>query len=150
MRITIHVQGLSELQDKFANFKENVSDLIKQTMLESATENIVVVAKTLAPKKTGALQNSISVVDSGRVNEILIVADEFYAPFLEYGTRAHLIQARSSKALHWTKGGQDFFAKSVMHPGIPAGEFSFIGPAIEEGIDKLIQDLQARINELLR
>jgi HK97 gp10 family phage protein len=141
---------LSELQAKFANFKENVPDLIKQTMLESAMENIVVVAKTLAPKKTGALQNSISAVDSGNVNEILVEADEFYAPFLEYGTRAHLIQVRSARALHWTKGGQDFFAKSVMHPGIPAGKFAFIGPAIEQGIDKLIQDLQTKINEVLQ
>jgi Bacteriophage HK97-gp10, putative tail-component len=134
--ITIQIQGLSELQDRFANFREIVPDLIKETMLESATENIVVVAKTLAPKKTGTLQNSISAVDSGNVNEILIVADEFYAPFLEYGTRAHLIQAGTSKALHWTQGGQDFFAKSVMHPGIPAGKFSFISSQYNRGLTK--------------
>ena len=114
------------------------------------SENIVSRRKDSSSQENRCTSKQHRAVDSGNVNEILIVADEFYAPFLEYGTRAHLIQARSVKALHWTRGGQDFFAKSVMHLGVPAGKFSFIGPAIEQGIDKLIQDLQTKINEVLQ
>ncbi|MCL5068057.1 MAG: hypothetical protein M1368_06870, partial [Thaumarchaeota archaeon] len=72
-----------------------------------------------------------------------------YAPFLEFGTRPHTIEVKNARALHFQKGGQDVFAKSVQHPGIQAGKFSFIGPAIEEGIGKLVQDLLKMFEEKL-
>lgn len=40
-----------------------------------------------------------------------------YAPFIEFGTRPHVIQARRARALRFVAGGQVLFRKSVNHPG---------------------------------
>ncbi len=103
-------------------------------------KNVVVVAKALAPKRTGLLTASISAVPGEGPMEVDLIADKFYAPFLEYGTRPHVIQASNANALRFEIGNQVIFAKSVQHPGIPEGKFSFMGPAITEGLDQVIAE----------
>lgn len=39
------------------------------------------------------------------------------------GTAPHIIEASSARALHFTIGGADFFAKSVQHPGTAPNPF---------------------------
>lgn len=82
----------------------------------------LVVAKLVerCPVDTGFLRNSInfSVKD-----EKLVISMAEYGQHIEFGTRPHLIVAKDAKALHWKKGGKDFFAKSVMHPGTKPNPF---------------------------
>lgn len=132
---------------KCTAFKSDAPTLIQGTILDSVEKNVVPIAKALAPKKTGALVASISGIPSEAPN-VLLVADKFYAPFLEFGTRPYVIQARSAKALHWVSGGLDFFAKSVMSPGIPEGKFSFLGPALQEGVEKIVADIEEMMVEI--
>lgn len=51
---------------------------------------------------------------------------------IEYGTRPHLIEPVNAQALHFTKGGEDVFAKYVFHPGTVA-QPHFI-PALQKNI----------------
>lgn len=51
---------------------------------------------------------------------------------IEYGTRPHLIEPLQAQALHFTKGGQDVFAKYVFHPGTP--EQPHLIPALQKNI----------------
>lgn len=46
-----------------------------------------------------------------------------YAPFLEFGTKPHVIAARRAKALRFTVRGQTLFRKSVNHPGTKPYKF---------------------------
>lgn len=150
LQFSIQIEGLDTLSSKFQDFAEQAADMVTQTMLDSANENIIVVAKALVPKRTGALAGAIEALPGEEPMQILIAAEKFYAPFLEYGTSPHEIVAKSAKALHWVSGGANYFAKSVQHPGIPAGKFAFIGPAIEEGIAQLVKDVQNMIGEELQ
>ena len=51
---------------------------------------------------------------------------------IEYGTRPHLIEPLQAQVLHFTKGGQDVFAKYVFHPGTP--EQPHLIPALQKNI----------------
>ena len=118
-------------------------------MVESVTENIVTVAKSLAPKRTGALKQSIEAVAGDDPMSVLLIAGKPYARFLEYGTRPHTIEARNAKALAFRSGGQEVFAKRVQHPGIPEGKYSFLRPAVEIGREKVAGDIaQMIVDEL--
>lgn len=117
-------------------------------MLASAEEHTIPLAQALAPKKTGALADSISAEETEETG-IALVADVAYAGYLEYGTRAHDIYPRSAKVLHWNTGGEDMFAKVVHHPGIPAGKYSFLEPAVEETIDDVAEDVVEALAEII-
>ncbi len=112
MQISVTIQGLDELTARLQDFTSSADDMITRTMLESATENIVAVAKALAPVRTGALRDSIDALPGEEPAQILLVATKFYSVFLEYGTRF-----------------------------IPEWKFTFMRPAIQEGLDALIQSL---------
>ena len=148
--IQITVTGLAETIQSFRSFTSQADELFQEAMLESARENIVVVAKTLAPKKTGALQGSIEVTPADEPMSVLICADKPYARFLEYGTRPHEIVVKNARVLHFQVSGKNVFAKRVQNPGIPEGKFSFINPAIEMGKEQLLEDLAQMIEEQLR
>ena len=144
MRIEFEISGLEEMVQRCEAFQDDAAEQIQEAILDSIQENVIPLAKALAPKKTGALVASIDVIPSEPPN-ILLVAHKFYAPFLEFGTRPHNIEARNAKALHWQKGGQDFFAKKVHNPGIPPGKFSFLGPALQEGVEKIVNAIEERM-----
>lgn len=44
-----------------------------------------------------------------------------YAPYLEEGTRPHIIRPKRAKALRFKVGGRTVYAKIVHHPGTKAG-----------------------------
>lgn len=145
--INISAAGLSDLLDKFRSFTAEADQIIQNKMLESVSENIVVVAKSLAPKRTGALQQSIEAVAGDDPMSVLVVATKPYSVFMEFGEKPHTIQANNAKALAFKINGQTVFAKSVQHPGIPRGRYSFLRPAVEVGKDKVASDIASVIIE---
>ena len=148
--ILVKVAGVTELLEKFRSFTPSADQLIQETMLKSVTENIVTVAKSLSPKKTGALQQSIDAIAGVDPMSVLLIVGKPYARFLEYGTKPHSIEATNAKALAFKVGGKTVFAKRVQHPGIPEGKYSFLRPAIEEGKQKLLEDVAGMIIDQLR
>jgi hypothetical protein len=113
MQINFEVSGLDEIVQKCSSFNSNAPTLIQQRILESVQENVLPVAKALAPKKTGALVASIDAMPGPQAPNVLLVAEKFYAPFLEFGTRY-----------------------------IPEGKFTFLRPALQEGVQKIVSDIE--------
>ncbi len=143
--VNISINGLSELLDRFRSFTAQADQIVQDAMLESVSQNIVVVAKSLAPKRTGALQDSIEATAGEEPMSVFVVANKSYARFLEFGTRAHSIEAKNAKALAFKMNGRTVFAKRVFNPGIAEGKFSFIRPAIEIGKEKVADDIAKSI-----
>jgi len=69
--------------------------------------------------RTGVLRQSIIAVN----NRVAAMAR--YAPFVEFGTRPHIILPRRKKALRFIKDDKEIFAKRVRHPGSKAYPFLF-------------------------
>lgn len=148
MQIQFEASGLDEIVRKCTSFNSDAAALIQQTILDTVEANVIPIAKALAPKKTGALVASISALPLAPPN-VSLVADKSYAPFLEFGTRPHTITARAGGVLHWiSKEGKGMFAKSVHHPGIPEGKFSFLRPALQEGVEDLVSAIEEMMVEL--
>jgi hypothetical protein len=112
LQIQFEVSGLDEIIRATSEFNSNAPTLIQQRILEGLEEHVVPIAKALAPKKTGALAASIG-TQPGSPPVAYLVAEKFYAPFLEFGTRY-----------------------------IPEGKFSFLRPALQEGVEKIVGDIE--------
>jgi len=61
--------------------------------------------------RTGVLRESIVAVG----NKVFAYAK--YAPFVEFGTRPHVILPKRKKALRFFKDGKEVIVKKVNHPG---------------------------------
>jgi len=88
---------------------------------------VTVEAKEIVPVKTGKLRRSIH----GRVygNLARIGSSVHYAPFIEAGTKPHVIVPVNAKALHFFIDGKEIFAKRVQHPGF--APVPYLRPALE-------------------
>jgi len=84
-----------------------------QALVGTANDFVNELVRT-APVDTGNLRNTIKYEVHHDTVEISMPN---YAYHVEFGTRPHIIRAKNAKALHWKKGGHDFFAKVVHHPG---------------------------------
>lgn len=69
-------------------------------------------AKKSAPVDSGYYRNNIGFDGKNRV-----IANADYSAALEYGTKPHVIEPKTAKALHFKSDGQDVFTKRVKHPG---------------------------------
>jgi hypothetical protein len=56
--------------------------------------------------------------------------DVSYAPYIEEGTRPHVIRARRGKALRFVVDGRVVYAKEVHHPGTKA--YNVLSRAVRE------------------
>ena len=85
---------------------------------ESALRN------TLFKDRTGTTRGSIHAETSQGFNGPKgFVEARGAAIFLEYGTKPHQIVARRAQFLHFFINGQEFFRRSVQHPGTTARPF---------------------------
>jgi hypothetical protein len=83
-------------------------------------------AKVLAPVDTGRLRASIRLERRsilGFRNRWTIGSDVVYAPWVNDGTRPHIIRPKNAKVLAFKSGGRTVFAKVVHHPGTRARPF---------------------------
>ena len=83
-------------------------------------------AKILCPVDTGRLRASIQ----GQLKRNILLRPRFevgsnveYAPYVNDGTRPHIIRPRTARALRFVVGGQVVFARVVHHPGTRAQPF---------------------------
>lgn len=82
-------------------------------------------AKVLAPVDTGRLRASIRTTRklTARGPTYQVSTNVEYAPYVENGTRPHIIRPRRAKALAFRVGGRLVFAQVVHHPGTKAQPF---------------------------
>lgn len=89
-----------------------------------AIHDWIAAGKAFTPR-TGTLENSIGWRGvSGRAAEVFASAE--YAPFVEFGTRAHVIRPRKRKGLRFFSSGKDKEARVIYHPGTRPRPFFFI------------------------
>lgn len=80
--------------------------------LQEAGFKIEEEAKKTAPVDSGYYRNNIGFDGKNKV-----IANADYSADLEYGTKPHVIEPKTAKALHFTTDGQEVFTKRVKHPG---------------------------------
>lgn len=123
------IQGLDRLNRKLKSFPDAAREEIAKAMEQSANE-VVALAKSLAPVDDGDLQMSISwtwgdapkgSMVLGKVKskgagagnlQITVFAgggDAFYARFVEFGTAPHLNGGRFAGSQHPGTGAKPFF-----------------------------------------
>ncbi len=122
---------------------KKVCDSVLRRHAEAAAST----ASRLAPKRTGRLAASIRYRREGEMS-YSVGSELRYAPFVEYGTKPHLIRPVSAKVLAFTVGAAKVFAKVVNHPG--SKERPFLRPAFKEIEPKLKAELTAKAEELFR
>jgi len=71
--------------------------------------------KAFTPR-TGHLQGSVGFRMKSE-NVAVVFAEAKYAPFVEFGTRPHVILPKRKKALRFFKDGKEVIVKKVNHPG---------------------------------
>lgn len=146
------------VRDVVAKAEKNAKIALKGSLVAMANE-----AKTLAPKRTGILANSIR---AGEVTGSLASGDlggtlSATAPGAEaqefgsglYGERAakYPIRPKNKKALRWALGGSIVsngaagfaFSRGVMHPGVPAKRYLQRG--VEAKLEMLKEELAAGV-----
>jgi hypothetical protein len=89
-------------------------------------------AKVLAPVDTGRLRGSIKTKRtlSIRGPQYTVYTNVTYAPYVENGTRPHVIRPKTKKALRFKIGGNIVIVAKVNHPGTRAQPF--LGRAVRE------------------
>lgn len=86
--------------------------------------------------QTGDLRRSITRRVEGPQKGI-IFTDVKYAPYVEFGTKPHVITPKNKKMLAFKSGGRLIFAKKVNHPGTKA--YNYMRDAFEENKPKIIK-----------
>lgn len=129
------------LENLNANARELTSDAIMETMMHIEAD-----AKQNAPVLTGRLRASItSKLKSW--NEGVVGTNVKYAPYQEYGTRAHVIYPKHARALRWVSGGRVHYAKHVFIPAM-RGKY-YMRAAFERNREALKEALLKRIREYI-
>lgn len=92
MKFSVQVKGLAGLQKQIETASEKVRQVCEQEV-QAAGQEWVAGAVRDAPVDQGALKGSISFLQSGTntaagsLISVQIVAQKFYAPFVEFGTK---------------------------------------------------------------
>lgn len=117
-------------------------------LLVEAADHIVVKAKSLSPKKTGALADSIEAHFIG-VFTVVIGPEKYYGEYQEFGTasrgefggKPYVILPKKPDGYLVFEGrdGNLVFTKKVVHPGIPP--HPYMRPAVEDALEPFTQRL---------
>jgi hypothetical protein len=93
----VKVTGLAGLKAEFASMAKELPDIVSGE-LETMSQEWVKLAKTDAPADQGALRGSITYYPAGPM-KYEIVAQKFYAPFMEFGTKGKYTPIPGTEAI---------------------------------------------------
>lgn len=97
--LQLEVKGLDQMLAKLGDMRKMLEPALDQAMTKSAVR-IATAAKKRAPHDMGLLRNSIS-ADTSRKLDKRVVADVFYAPFMEFGTGKFAAQYVATLPTDW-------------------------------------------------
>lgn len=133
----------SDLEDGIGELTSALDDELHRSLAISA-DMVEREAKLLAPRRTGALHDSIRATPptgsfaSGTL-ESGVQADAPHASPVHDGSRPHVIRPIYGRALRFTAGGQVVFARSVNHPG------NAPHPFLDQALDARAEDVAAEL-----
>jgi len=120
MAISVAVSIDKEAVDEILHKCELFYPWFSGKFLRRSGERIAELMREKAPVRTGRLRQSITV--RLETEKVTVGPAVPYAPYVEYGTKPHIIRPVNAKALAFEVGGTTVFAKLVRHPGF-AGRF---------------------------
>jgi HK97 gp10 family phage protein len=160
---SIHIEGLSELNDLLLTLPGAIQNKVMRGALRAGQKVIMDTAKGLVPVGVpsmenirlygaymGALRDSIKISTRSSAGKIVCTiragnAKAFYASWVEFGTKAHVIRAQHGGKLYF--GGR--YIDKIDHPG--AKRVPFMRQAFDAqyraGLDAVVSYLGARINK---
>jgi hypothetical protein len=144
MSAQVQLQINTESFGKRANRIKREAPQVFDGLLAQSGDLIAKTMKEKAPVKSGFLRESITIRKGHGQVEVGPTAK--YAPFVEFGSRPHIIEPVSASVLAFEIGGTTVFAKRVMHPGF-SGRF-FVRATRDECLPQ-IQSLAQELYELL-
>ena len=126
----VKVKGLADLNKFLQQLPAKVEQSVLRGALRAGANVVMAEAKANVPVDSGQLRDGLKVSTSSRRGRVTAKVKAtgkhaFIAPWLEYGTAAHKIGAKSKKGLSF--GG--LFVKGVQHPG--ARPKPFLRPALD-------------------
>ncbi|MCI4680179.1 hypothetical protein K9U39_10985 [Rhodoblastus acidophilus] len=152
----LSLKGASELRERF--------DELPDALRAALTDKVEVLARALYSEvvdvnlsggvlnaRSGALRDSIQMnvePQDLRIDaEIFANGDVPYSGILEYGgkTSAHEILPDKAKALSFLMNGKQFFARRIQHPGSTFAARAYLGSALDEQGDDIVQGLQETV-----
>ena len=121
-----HVKGLSDLQKFLDTLPVKMERNVLRGAMRAGANVVKPVAQAKINSRSGELARSLKVRSSARGGKVtaMVYTRVFYAKFVEYGTKAHRIEAGEG-ALAVGTG----FAPSVEHPG--SDPHPFMRPALD-------------------
>ena len=93
----VTITGMAGLKAEFASMSKELPDIVSGE-LETMSQEWVKLAKTDAPADQGALRGSITYYPAGPM-KYEIVAQKFYAPFMEFGTKGKYTPIPGTEAI---------------------------------------------------
>lgn len=122
---------LISLADDFRNAGESI-DLAAAKVVRETAEAVVANAVAMAPKRTGAMADSITIRYINPTTAEVGPAS-LYSLYVEMGTKPHVIKPKSpGGVLVFKVGGKTVYARSVNHPGTKPQPF--MRPALEQAL----------------
>ena len=126
----VHIKGGAELNKFLQQLPAKIEQSVLRGALRAGANVVLAEAKANVPVASGELRDGLKVSTSSRRGRVIAKVKAtgkhaHIAPWLEYGTAAHKIVAKSKKGLFF--GG--LFVKGVQHPG--SRPKSFMRPALD-------------------
>ncbi len=126
MKLEFRLAGHGRLK-RLAGSLDRARRLAAMRMAETYTEETLAYIKNRRPfiPRTGHLEQSVQWQPRGETSAVVSAGAE-YAPWVEYGTRPHLIRPRPGRrALRFFVNGRAIIRPEVMHPGTRPRPFFF-------------------------
>jgi HK97 gp10 family phage protein len=150
MAFSIKIEGLDKLQEGFIKAPQEMVKDIQEAVRDAGT---VIYAQEVkeAPSATSNLRGSIQMDLHPMSAEIYPTAK--YAPYVNFGTKPHVIEPKNGKVLAFKSGGKLIFARKVNHPGTKANPFmertvekvtERVGQIFQKVVDKAINILSGK------
>ena len=149
MILNLKIQGLENLSNLPEKAKRAAKKAIKAAGKEyyNQIHEDIDSGKSFTPR-TGNLQQSITIRFEGY--KAIIGTHKEYAPFVEYGTKAHTIKPKNAKVLAINTENGILFRKLVKHPGSKPYPFMFLNleRRLKQATDKAFEVFKSELKEI--
>jgi len=116
---TVSIPNLSQLVAAFQQAPQTAAPILQRALSASQAILAKYTTKSTVPWRTGFLVQTFQAqLTTGMLRWFPTAS---YAPFVEFGTKPHIITAKNAKALYWP--GAAHPVKSVNHPGTKPNPF---------------------------
>jgi HK97 gp10 family phage protein len=146
--VSLQLKGGADLQKFLDSLPADVEKNVMRGGLRAGAKVLKDEAVEFVPVNTGDLKNSLKIKTSsgnGIVRARVVIGNKmaFYAHFIEFGTKPHVIKAAANKLLVFG----NFIGRSVLHKGVKPKPF--LRNALDSGAASALSATTAYIRKRL-